>query len=153
MANLGRKIVKGESILNAMREKDLSKREEIYEMMMCENSEIAELYKEDIKEQYASVPDYLIPILEDGYKKQNTMLVCMYVIAVKRLILNLEKINGLFNANYKTLADAKNNMFDWCFEELGFNCETIKAGRRISGYRITPNYQEIERLISEFKEE
>lgn len=143
-----RKIIKGSSILKAMKEKSIDSREEVYEDMIKDRDDVLKKFEDGLSTQYASVPAYLLPIAEDGYKKQNTMLVCMFVIAVKRIDLTLDKINRLFNVSYKSLSEAKHNMFDWCFKELGFNCDEIKAGRRIIGYKITPNYKEIYKLNS-----
>lgn len=148
MSVVHKKIIKGSSILKAMKMKSVEAREEVYEDMIKDRDEVLKKFEDGLSTQYASVPTYLLPIAEDGYKKQNTMLICMFVMAVKRLDLTLDKINKLFDVSYKSLAEAKFNMFEWCFEDLGFNCEEIKAGRRIIGYKITPNYKEINRLNS-----
>lgn len=144
-----KKIISTKTIVETMMINNLDKREDLFEMMLCENAIIAKTYSNDELDniQYASVPDYLIPIYDDGYKKQNTMLVCMYVLGVKRLNLNLLKINELFGTEYKRLAEAKSNLFDWCWEELGFNCFEVKIGRRISHYQITPNYDKLATLV------
>lgn len=148
MSVLHKKIIKSSSILKAMKMKSVEEREEVYEEMVKDRNDVLKKFEDGSSVQYASVPTYLLPIAEDGYQKQNTLLVCMFVIAVKRLDLTLDRINTMFDVSYKSLAEAKSNMFDWCFEELGFNCEEIKAGRRIVGYKITPNYKEINRLNS-----
>lgn len=157
MKYIQKKVFKTSSITEAMKENDLNEREILFEKMMCDHSNIRDQYKgrqkneSQTKEQYASVPSYLIPVLDDGYKKQNTLLASMYIFGCKKLLLNLEKINSLFGVNYKTLSEAKANMFEWCWEELGINCDTITTGRRVVGYKITPNYEKISKLSENFE--
>ncbi|MGL4970114.1 MAG: hypothetical protein ACRC45_00595 [Cetobacterium sp.] len=145
-----RKIFRGVNIKKIMKCSKIDKREELIINMSNDNLKVAKKFENGEADFYISCPDYLIPVLEDGYERQNTLLMTIYLFGVKRINLTLELINEMFDVKYNTLREAKSNIFDWCWEDVGVDCAEIKFGRRIIGYKLKLNMKKVNELEKEF---
>jgi len=132
-------------IKEALLKNSIKDKEEVMNRLTREFGEILDTFDEGGTASYVYVPGYLIPTQNDNKKEYNTRLICMYVLGVKKMLLDLDTINRLLGTKYKTLAKAKERVFG-DFESLGFNVKERKLGRRVLGYMITPDNTKIREL-------
>lgn len=146
-------LVKAETIKKAMVSKRKEQRKKYIEQMKREYVEICTSFCLKDKKWYSSCPHYMFIKSSDDRITQNTKLIAMYLCSVKRIKINENKINELFDTKYKNMNYAiKNTLSLNLLKDLGYDVIPKDILGDIIWYNIKFNKNLVRENIKKYEE-